>query len=259
MRAPDMSAEERGRCDMNGRYRVAAALAAGLLLSAAYAHTASAWSWTNDEAGEKLDREARRWLTTQNVCGVQLKPDYLKDLDTRIVSHFTTMADDYRQFLLSSVWTANAEFLNETRPPEIKKVCEVRTGEAAKAGVLADFNPVPYRWAGATVGSPSASAPSVAPAAPPKPSSYLGTWAAVGVTCAAVKNHTDERGVTFTAKEAQWYESSCRIRSATGAGSRTTIVMACSGEGETFRRTIKVDQLSANEIRIDGGRYNRCD
>lgn len=125
--------------------------------------------------------------------------------------------------------------------------------------MLADFNAVSYRWAAATAGSPSASTPSATPAAPPKPLSYLGKWAAAGLTCVAVKNHTDERGVTFTAKEAQWYESSCRIRSAAAAGSRTTIVMACSGEGETFRRTIKVDQPSANEILIDGDRYNRCD
>lgn len=59
-----MRAEERGTCDMNGRYRVAAALAAGLLLSAAYAHAASAWSWTDDAAGQKVYQEARRWLTT---------------------------------------------------------------------------------------------------------------------------------------------------------------------------------------------------
>jgi len=104
---------KKGRCNVNGRYRAAAARAAGLFLSAAYAHTASAWSWTNDEGGQKLDREARHWLTTQNVWGVQLKSDYLKDLDARIVAHFTAIADDYRQFLLSSVWTANAQFLND--------------------------------------------------------------------------------------------------------------------------------------------------
>lgn len=144
---------------------------------------------------------------------VSLKPDNLMDHDARIVAHFTSLADDYRKFLLSSVWTANAGFLNETNPPEIKKASEARASEAAKSGVLADFNPVPYRSAAATTGSPSASTPSAAPTAPPKPLSYLGTWAAAGVTCAAVKNHLDERAVTFTAKEAQWYESSYRKRS----------------------------------------------
>lgn len=130
---------------MKGGYRLAAALAAELLLSAAYAHTASAWSWTDDAAGQKLYQAARCWLTTQDVCGVQLKPDYLKDLDTGIVSHFTTMADDYRQFLLSSVWTADAELLSYTKPTDVKKAGDARTSEAAKAGVPAHFNPVPYR------------------------------------------------------------------------------------------------------------------
>lgn len=148
-----MRAEERGTCDMNGRYRVAVALAAGLLLSAAYAHTASAWSWTNDEAGQKLDREARHWLTTQNVCGVQLKPDYLKDLDARIVAHFTTMADEYRQFLLSSVWTANADYVRGAEPADIRKECEGRVARAIQAGVLRDQQPKPYPWGGTEFGS----------------------------------------------------------------------------------------------------------
>lgn len=48
---------------------------------------AFAWSWTGDPVGQKLDQEARHFLTTQNVCGLRLKTSYLLDLDRRITAH----------------------------------------------------------------------------------------------------------------------------------------------------------------------------
>lgn len=131
------------------------ALAAAALMTSgvAIATPAHSWSWRDDEAGQKLDSEARHWLTAQNVCGVQLKADYLRDLESRIGSHFTSMADVYRQFLLSSVWSANAEFLSAAKPADVKRECEERVAEAVRAGMLADPKAQPYPWATSKTGS----------------------------------------------------------------------------------------------------------
>ena len=111
-----------------------------LLLTMIGTVNANAWSWTGDPEGQKLDQEARHFLTSQNVCGIRLKTSYLLDLDKRITRHHKGWKE-YERFLIDSVTNANAEYVRETPAPERKRECEKRLEEVTSKGLLEASSP----------------------------------------------------------------------------------------------------------------------
>lgn len=225
------------------------------------------WSWTSDPEGQKLDQEARHWLTTQNVCGVQLKQDYLSDLDARIIAHFTSLADEYRRFLLSSVLTANANALNDTKPDEVKKECEARANEAAAAGVLADPGTKPYLWAVATLGAPPAAPPAVSTSStatapsPPKLADFFGAWSEMSDKCQSYKAKTE--GPWFVIQEKSFTSEGggqCKRPTYTLKGNSLTVTTRCSAEEAGFETYKETFTLTDGRLKSLGTEmtYMRC-
>lgn len=239
---------------------IRAAAIAGLLIAPGMA---LAWSWTDDPEGQKLDSEARHWLTTQNLCGVQLKQDYLSDLDARIIGQFKSMTDDYRAFLLSSVMRANAEYLADAKPADVKSECEARVREAGTAGVLADPNAKPYLWSANTLGgqaAPSASAPT-APATPPKLTDFFGAWSEVSDACRSYKAKTE--GPWFVIQEKSFTSEGggqCKRPSYSVIGSSLTVTTRCAAEESGYEPYKETFTLSDGKLKSSryGTTYVRC-
>lgn len=250
---------------MRGRGGIAAAAAIAVLSMAP--GVAWAWSWTNDAEGQKLDSEARHWLTTQNVCGVQLKQDYLADLDARIIAHFQSMADDYRTYLLSSVMSANAKALGATTAVEAKKECEGRVKEVTEAGLLADSNAKPYLWGAAIVQPPPASTSAVAPSppatapSPPKLADFFGAWSEVSDACRSYKAKTE--GPWFVIQEKSFTSEGggqCKRPTYSLSGNSLTVTTRCAAEEAGFERYQETFTLADGRLKSAGSEmtYVRC-
>ncbi|MFG1413800.1 hypothetical protein V5G24_22085 [Xanthobacter sp. VTT E-85241] len=257
---------------MSKQRTIAGALLMAWLSTVSISTPAGAWSWRDDAAGQKRDQEARHWLTTQNICGVQLKADYLADLDSWIVTHFTTMADDYRQFLLGSVQRANADYLQNAKPEEIKKECAGRVEEASKAGVIADINAKPYQWAAMasqTAGTPTPSttlpaavstpmAPTV-PATSPKLSDFIGAWSDVTDACRSYKQRTE--GPWFEIKEKSFTSEGgglCKAPTYTLKGNSLTISTRCRAEEAGYEAYKETFTLHEGQLKSADRTFMRC-
>ncbi len=96
-----------------------------------------AWSFTGDPEGQNLDAEARRVLTTQNVCGVIVDAAYLKTLYDRINRHFDKSLD-YPLYLRRSVLSANSDYLANTETPQIARDCRPRIEDLRKRKLLVE-------------------------------------------------------------------------------------------------------------------------
>lgn len=96
-----------------------------------------AWSFTGDPEGQNLDAEARRVLTTQNVCGVIVDGAFLKTLYDRINKHFDKSLD-YPLYLRRSVLSANSEYLANAEAPQIAKDCRPRIEDLRKRKLLVE-------------------------------------------------------------------------------------------------------------------------
>ncbi|MEP9369497.1 hypothetical protein [Xanthobacter sp. VNH20] len=254
------------------RGAISGALMLAGLLSASISTPAGAWSWGDDAYGQKRDQEARYWLTTQNICGVQLKADYLANLDSWIVTHFTTIADDYRQFLLVSVQRANADYLQNAKPEEIKKECAGRVEEASKAGVIADTNAKPYQWAAMatqTAGTPTPSTtppaavatsmPSTVPAAPPKLSDFIGAWSDVTDACQSYKLRNE--GPWFVIKEKSFTSEGggvCKAPTYTLKENSLTISTRCRAEEAGYELYKETFTLIEGRLRSADRIFMRC-
>lgn len=107
-------------------------IAFALLATPAYA-----WSFTGDPEGARLDSEARRVLTTQNVCGVVVDAAYLKALYARIARHFDP-ALDYSLYLRRSVLSANSDYLAEAEPAAIARECRPRIDDLRRQHLLVE-------------------------------------------------------------------------------------------------------------------------
>lgn len=249
---------------MLGRKRGVRAVAiVGLVVAPGMAF---AWSWTDDAEGQKLDSEARHWLTTQNLCGVQLKQDYLSDLDARIIGQFKSVTDDYRAFLLSSVMRANAEYLADAKPAEVKSECDARAKEAATAGVLADPSAKPYLWGATTLGAKaavSASTPTAptAPPASPKLADFFGAWSEVSDACRSYKAKTE--GPWFVIQDKSFTSEGggqCKRPSYSLVGSSLTVTSRCAAEEagyEPYKETFTLADGKLKSSRY-GTTYVRC-
>lgn len=145
--------------------------------------SAGAWSWTGDADGQKLDQEARHWLSTQNVCGIQLKQSYIDDLDRRIDAHFTSLALDYRRFLLASVMSANADYISKAKTEEIAANCAARINEARQAGVLMDERAAGTRWASSASAGKATTSPAI--------QDLYGVWGAQTDKCRSARAGTE--------------------------------------------------------------------
>jgi hypothetical protein len=86
---------------------------------------------------QKLDAEARRVLTTQNVCGVVVDANYLKGLYARINKHFDRDLD-YPLYLRRSVLSANSEYLQAAETDQIAKDCKPRIDDLRRQRVLVE-------------------------------------------------------------------------------------------------------------------------
>ena len=144
---------------------------------------AGAWSWTGDEEGQRLAREARHWLSTQNICGIQLKQSYIDDLDRRIDAHFTSLALDYRRFLLASVMSANADYISKAKTEEIAANCAARINEARQAGVFIDDRAAGTRWVSSPTTAKATTSPSM--------QDLYGVWGAQTDKCRSARAGTE--------------------------------------------------------------------
>lgn len=108
-----------------------------LIVSMLLTSDALAWSWSDDEAGQKLDQEARHFLTTQNVCGVRLKTSYLLELDRRITKHHRGW-EEYERYLINSVSSSNAEYVRTHSKQDVQAECAPRIEEARGKALLDD-------------------------------------------------------------------------------------------------------------------------
>ncbi|MFG1421729.1 hypothetical protein [Roseixanthobacter liquoris] len=257
---------------MSKQKAIAGALVTAWLSSVSISTPAGAWSWRDDAAGQKRDQEARHWLTTQNICGVQLKADYLADLDSWIIAHFTTMADDYRQFLLGSVQRANADYLQNAKPDEIKKECAGRVEEASKAGVIADTNAKPFQWAAMasqTAGTPTPSTalpaavstpmPPTVPATSPKLSDFIGAWSDVTDACQSYKQQTE--GPWFEIKEKSFTSEGgglCKAPTYTLKGNGLTISARCRAEEAGYEPYKETFTLHEGRLKSAYRTFMRC-
>ncbi len=99
--------------------------------------SACAWSFTDDPEGQKLDAEARKVLTTQNVCGAVVEAGYLKSLYARINKHFDRSLE-YPLYLRRSVLSANSDYLAGAETPQITSDCKPRIDELRKLKILVE-------------------------------------------------------------------------------------------------------------------------
>ena len=168
------------------------------------------------------------------------------------------------QFLLSSVWTANAQFLNETKPPEIKKVCETRVGEAAKGGVLADFNPAPYRWtatgASSSSGAGAATVPSSAAPQGPTLTDFIGVWSGDRDGCRSYKRQ--QEGSWFVIGEKTFTcvaGAKCRRITYSLKGDTLTVSGQCTEEESGYAPFKEAYKLVAGKLKGPHGfEYAKC-
>lgn len=191
-----------------------------LIASMLLTSDALAWSWSGDEAGQKLDQEARHFLTTQNVCGVRLKTSYLLDLDRRITKHHKGW-EEYERYLIDSVASSNAEYVRSHSKQEVQAECASRIGEARGKAILDE-------------GAPD-----------PKPqkrgkfdvNSWVGIWAADPKWCkfADQIGEHDPAPVRIDPSKLVGLENSCRITAQRLSASpdKWQLTETCEGEGET--------------------------
>ena len=181
----------------------------------------NAWSWTGDPEGQKLDQEARHFLTSQNVCGIRLKSSFLIDLDKRITRHHKGWKE-YERFLIDSVTRANAEYVRQTPVADRKKECEKRLDEVASKEIL-------------DAASPNAKADRRGKF---DINSWVGIWTADASWCRyadQIGDH-DPAPVRIDPSNIIGLETNCSISSSriSYTPDKWSITARCTGDGEIF-------------------------
>lgn len=83
---------------------------------------------------------------------------------------------------------------------------------------------------------------------------YEGTWDEDGRQCLV---RLSESRAQFEGKEYTGYEESCKFSRTRKVGSKTTIAMACEGEGETWNKTMTLEATGINRLSITQGKNTR--
>lgn len=86
-----------------------------------------------------------------------------------------------------------------------------------------------------------------------------GGWVERSVSCKALQNQSDERILSITNKQVEFYEASCLIRGVKKSGASYSLKLLCEGEGQTDQMTWHARLDAKDKLVVkDGFTYKRC-